>query len=51
MMFCLQIYGWKPEFFNDTVNLPKNMPEDLKNHIATQKSINPLLVSINTYFI
>lgn len=40
-----KVYGWKPDFYNDTVNLPNNMPEDLKNHIGTQKSINPLLLN------
>jgi len=29
-----RIYGWVPEPFNDTSELPEDMPEDLKKHIA-----------------
>ncbi|XP_011502877.1 PREDICTED: sodium/potassium-transporting ATPase subunit beta-2-like [Ceratosolen solmsi marchali] len=28
-----KIYDWVPEFYNDTKNLPNDMPQDLKNHI------------------
>ncbi|KAK3927340.1 Sodium/potassium-transporting ATPase subunit beta-2 [Frankliniella fusca] len=28
-----KIYGWVPEFYNDTNNLPPMMPRDLKRHI------------------
>lgn len=40
-----QIYDWRPEFYNDTNDLPYKMPRDLKEHIIAQKSINPQLVS------
>lgn len=30
-----RIYDWMPEFYNDPADLPKNMPEDLKEHIAS----------------
>lgn len=29
-----RIYGWIPEFYNDPEDLPKEMPDDLKAHIA-----------------
>uniref|UniRef100_A0ABD2XP98 Sodium/potassium-transporting ATPase subunit beta-2 n=1 Tax=Trichogramma kaykai TaxID=54128 RepID=A0ABD2XP98_9HYME len=32
-----KIFGWLPAYYNDTANLPVNMPNDLKNHIANQK--------------
>lgn len=28
-----KIYGWIPQFYNDTRNLPPDMPKDLKTHI------------------
>ncbi|XP_041988735.1 sodium/potassium-transporting ATPase subunit beta-2-like isoform X1 [Aricia agestis] len=28
-----KIFGWKPEFYNSSDNLPAAMPEDLKEHI------------------
>ncbi|XP_058808799.1 sodium/potassium-transporting ATPase subunit beta-2-like [Phymastichus coffea] len=34
-----KIFGWLPAFYNDTSTLPKNMPNDLKNHIASQKPV------------
>ncbi|XP_011309917.1 sodium/potassium-transporting ATPase subunit beta-2 [Fopius arisanus] len=36
-----KIFGWQPEFFNDTENLPDNMPQDLQNRIKTAKMRNP----------
>lgn len=30
-----RIYGWEPEYYNDTENLPEDMPEDLKDHIKS----------------
>lgn len=30
-----KIYGWVPEYYNDTNNLPDDMPQTLKNHIAS----------------
>ncbi|XP_017880937.1 sodium/potassium-transporting ATPase subunit beta-2-like [Ceratina calcarata] len=32
-----KIYGWKPEFFNDTKSLPSNMPAQLKEYINEVK--------------
>ncbi|XP_043276521.1 sodium/potassium-transporting ATPase subunit beta-2-like [Venturia canescens] len=32
-----KIFGWQPEFYNDTDNLPSNMPTDLQNRIKTTK--------------
>ncbi|XP_073994939.1 nervana 2 [Rhodnius prolixus] len=39
-----KIYGWQPDYYNDTADFPENMPDDLKNHIITQKAKNPELV-------
>nr|CAH1755610.1 Na,K-ATPase beta 2 [Oncopeltus fasciatus] len=39
-----KIYGWQPEYYNDSRDFPETMPEDLKNHILTQKAINPELI-------
>lgn len=36
-----KIFGWLPEYYNDTENLPNNMPDDLKMHILNEKSRNP----------
>lgn len=36
--YNFQIYGWKPEFYNDTNSLPQNMPIDLKEHITGLKN-------------
>lgn len=30
-----RIYGWIPEYYNDTNNLPEEMPKDLVDHIKT----------------
>ncbi|XP_047105851.1 sodium/potassium-transporting ATPase subunit beta-2-like isoform X1 [Schistocerca piceifrons] len=30
-----KIYGWVPEYYNDTNDLPEEMPEDLKDHIRS----------------
>uniref|UniRef100_A0A1B6GZX5 Sodium/potassium-transporting ATPase subunit beta n=2 Tax=Cuerna arida TaxID=1464854 RepID=A0A1B6GZX5_9HEMI len=40
-----KIYGWQPDYYNDTSTLPNHMPDDLKSHIITQKSVNPLLLN------
>ncbi|XP_017784392.1 PREDICTED: sodium/potassium-transporting ATPase subunit beta-2-like isoform X2 [Nicrophorus vespilloides] len=32
-----RIYGWVPEYYNDIHDLPENMPDDLKKHIASVK--------------
>jgi sodium/potassium-transporting ATPase subunit beta len=30
-----RIYGWEPEYYNDTKELPEEMPEGLKEHIKS----------------
>ncbi|XP_058808798.1 sodium/potassium-transporting ATPase subunit beta-2-like [Phymastichus coffea] len=35
-----KIYGWRPEYYNDTANLPKKMPNSLKDHIKSIKNPN-----------
>lgn len=40
-----KVFGWMPKFYNDTNQLPGQMPDDLKRRIATQKSINPRLLN------
>ncbi|XP_054282858.1 sodium/potassium-transporting ATPase subunit beta-2-like [Macrosteles quadrilineatus] len=40
-----KIYGWIPEYYNDTSTLPSDMPADLKAHINQQKSVNPLFLN------
>lgn len=30
-----RIYGWVPEYYNDTKDLPEDMPQDLKDHIES----------------
>uniref|UniRef100_U5EVF5 Putative sodium/potassium-transporting atpase subunit beta-2-like protein n=1 Tax=Corethrella appendiculata TaxID=1370023 RepID=U5EVF5_9DIPT len=33
-----KIYNWLPIMYNDTDDLPENMPDDLKQHIKSEKS-------------
>lgn len=42
-----RIYGWEPEYYNDTKELPEEMPKGLKDHIASLdvKSRNQVWVS------
>lgn len=40
--FCHQIFGWKPEYYNDTKNLPSTMPADLQEHIKAEEHANRL---------
>lgn len=40
--FCRQIFGWKPEYYNDTKNLPSTMPADLQEHIKAEEHANRL---------
>ncbi|KAJ0181547.1 hypothetical protein K1T71_002269 [Dendrolimus kikuchii] len=35
-----RIYGWRPEFYNDTRHLPKEMPKDLVSHIKNITAYN-----------
>lgn len=43
-----RIYGWVPEYYNDTRSLPEEMPEDLKSHIRNitdKKQLNTIWIS------
>lgn len=44
-----KIFDWAPQFYNDTEKLPKNMPQDLKEHINGEKSHNPK--ALNTVWV
>lgn len=46
-----QIYDWRPEFYNDTNNLPEKMPRDLKAHIGMLKTERPSWVSKSCAFV
>lgn len=35
-----KIYGWRPEFYNDTRNLPQEMPVELQKHIRNITAYN-----------
>lgn len=35
-----KIYGWEPQYYNDTRNLPHNMPLSLKKHINDVYAVN-----------
>ncbi|OAD53765.1 Sodium/potassium-transporting ATPase subunit beta-2 [Eufriesea mexicana] len=37
-----KIFGWQPKYYNDTKNLPSNMPSDLQDHIKQEESENRL---------
>lgn len=39
LSMLFQIFNWKPKPFNNTEDLPGNMPEDLKQHIKMVVSI------------
>ncbi|KAL9875023.1 sodium/potassium-transporting ATPase subunit beta-2 [Glossina fuscipes] len=36
-----KIYNWVPEIYNDSKNLPEEMPEELKQHIKEKQSLRP----------
>ncbi|KAK9510374.1 hypothetical protein O3M35_005174 [Rhynocoris fuscipes] len=45
-----RIYGWVPEYYNDSNNLPEEMPNELKSHIRRiakidKKQLNTIWVS------
>jgi sodium/potassium-transporting ATPase subunit beta len=40
-----KIYGWIPEYYNDTTRLPWNMPDSLKTEIGKQAKETPNTVS------
>lgn len=44
-----KIYGWKPEFYNSSDNLPSAMPDDLKEHIKNMTAYNKNYVSFYLY--
>lgn len=44
-----KIYGWRPEYYNDTSALPAKMPENLKEFIKSQEQANKL--SLNTVWV
>ncbi|KAK2576028.1 hypothetical protein KPH14_007380 [Odynerus spinipes] len=33
-----KIFGWKPNYYNDTKNLPEGMPTDLQDHIKKEEN-------------
>lgn len=35
IIYCLQIFNWVPEFYDDVDDLPENMPGDLKEYIKS----------------
>ncbi|XP_031834286.1 sodium/potassium-transporting ATPase subunit beta-2 [Nomia melanderi] len=37
-----KIFGWMPEFYNDTKALPSTMPADLREHIKQEETANRL---------
>lgn len=36
-----KIYGWIPDYYNQTDEFPPSMPDELKHHIVEQKNMNP----------
>lgn len=40
-----KIFGWVPHFYNDSGNLPGNMPQDLQSFISETAAKEPLAVS------
>ncbi|XP_046734620.1 sodium/potassium-transporting ATPase subunit beta-2-like [Diprion similis] len=44
-----KIYGWRPEYYNDTKSLPDKMPRDLKEHIVELEKKNAL--ELNTIWV
>lgn len=44
-----RIYNWAPEFFNDTVDLPEDMDDDLKAHISVTPPSQRNLIWISCY--
>lgn len=50
-----KIFGWEPHFYNDTKNLPSDMPNDLKKYIVNQTLIqqdtSPNNMLLNTVWV
>ncbi|XP_067007710.1 sodium/potassium-transporting ATPase subunit beta-2 isoform X2 [Anabrus simplex] len=44
-----KIYNWVPAFYNDSENLPDNMPQDLKDHIKDVAANNS--IELNTVWV
>ncbi|KAF4527776.1 hypothetical protein B566_EDAN015832 [Ephemera danica] len=44
-----KIFDWQPNFYNETTDLPTNMPEDLKNHIKSTDTKNK--AELNTVWV
>jgi hypothetical protein len=44
----LQIFKWEPDYFKNVKDLPKEMPEDLKNHIEDMGEKDSKFVSSET---
>jgi len=44
-----KIFNWVPDYYKDTENLPEKMPNDLKNHILSEKGLNEN--SLNTVWV
>lgn len=45
-MLIFQIYGWIPEYYKSFDELPKDMPEELKNQIANITDPNQVSIYI-----
>lgn len=47
-----KIYGWIPEYYNQSTALPEKMPKILKDYIKGQEERDPVEVStqINVYY-
>lgn len=45
-----KIYGWIPEYYNASTNLPEKMPAELKEHIQKEETTGGKKVSIRNIF-
>lgn len=45
-----KIFGWTPHFYNESTNLPQNMPKDLKSFIGGVAEKEPLAVCLSEQF-
>jgi hypothetical protein len=45
MSFLLQILKWKPEYYKQISDLPKDMPESLRDHIKEVAKNDSAMVS------
>lgn len=49
-----KIYGWVPEFYNESSSLPSNMPTDLKDYIKEKEqkelhTVRPISRSVESF--